>query len=88
MIILILPLEPSRKTSDSNSWQYSHSHGTFIKLVLTTLRELQKLRGVSCALRILLLTSPNVMLVDLVSRYGDIEPYLISVSPSYNVFSL
>jgi hypothetical protein len=50
MTKLILPLEPLRMTSDSNSWQSSHSQGTFIKLVLRTLQELQKFRGVSCAI--------------------------------------
>jgi len=50
MKMLILPLETVRKTSDSNSWQSSHSQGMCIKLVLLTLQELQKLRGVSCAL--------------------------------------
>ena len=86
--MLILPLEPLRKTSDSNSWQSSHSQGTLIKLVPRTLQELQKLRGFSCALRIVLLKSTNVVLVDLVSLYVHVEPYLMTVSLSCNVLSL
>jgi len=75
MTKLILPFEPLRRTSDSNSWQSSHSQGTFIKLFLCC----KSFRSFVAFLVsfIVLLKSTNVVLVDLVSLYVDIEPYLM-----------
>jgi hypothetical protein len=88
MKTLILPLEAVRKTSDSNSWQSYCNYCTFMKHVLRTSQERQKLCGLFPAFCRVLLKSTKVLFVDQALLSVHVEPYLTPVSALNYVLSL